>query len=139
MLKVLADLHTRSDLASKSSCPEFTVCMQDEEAELLAELARIKKEREQEAAKKAAEEAAAAQSSLQQELVRGNPLIAGKFAGGNDFQASAALGAIGSNAGGLLRVSDFVATLKGQEQGTRACCRSCCRVRVIPSRPVWWC
>ena len=59
---------------------------QDEEAELLAELARIKKEREQEAAKQAAEEAAAAQSSLQQELVRGNPLIAGKFAGGNDFQ-----------------------------------------------------
>ena len=28
-----------------------------------------------------------AQSSLQQELVRGNPLIAGKFAGGSDFQA----------------------------------------------------
>ncbi|CAK0762736.1 hypothetical protein CVIRNUC_002987 [Coccomyxa viridis] len=57
-----------------------------EEAELLAELARIKREREQEAARAAAEEAAAAQSSLQQELVKGNPLIAGKLGGGADFQ-----------------------------------------------------
>ena len=65
------------------------MCAQEaEEAELLAELARIKREREQEAARAAAEEAAAAQSSLQQELVKGNPLIAGKLGGGADFQVS---------------------------------------------------
>ncbi len=98
--------------------------MQDEEAELLAELARIKKEREQEAAKKAAEEAAVAQSSLQQELVRGNPLIAGKFAGGNDFQASTALSAIGSVAGGLLRVMGPYQ----HPQESQACCSLCCRL-----------
>ena len=61
--------------------------MQDEEAELLAELARIKKEREEEAAKRAAEEAAVAASNLQEELIRGNPLIVGKFDGkASDFQ-----------------------------------------------------
>lgn len=59
---------------------------QDEEAELLAELARIKKEREQEAAKQAAQEAAAAASTLQAELTRGNPLIASKFDKSADFQ-----------------------------------------------------
>lgn len=59
---------------------------QDEEAELLAELARIKKEREEEAAKRAAEEAAAAASNLQEELIRGNPLIIGKFDKSTDFQ-----------------------------------------------------
>ena len=63
------------------------LCMQDEEAELLAELARIKKEREEEAAKRAAEEAAAAASNLQEELIRGNPLIIGKFdKSTSDFQ-----------------------------------------------------
>lgn len=61
---------------------------QDEEAELLAELARIKKEREEEAAKRAAEEAAAAASNLQEELIRGNPLIIGKFDKSTDFQVS---------------------------------------------------
>ncbi len=60
---------------------------QDEEAELLAELARIKKEREEEAAKRVAEEAAVAASNLQEELIRGNPLIVGKFDGkASDFQ-----------------------------------------------------
>lgn len=63
------------------------MCIQDEEAELLAELARIKKEREEEAAKRAAEEAAAAASNLQEELIRGNPLIIGKFDKTSDFQA----------------------------------------------------
>ena len=61
---------------------------QDEEAELLAELARIKREREEEAAKRAAEEAAAAASNLQEELIRGNPLIIGKFDKATDFQVS---------------------------------------------------
>lgn len=59
---------------------------QDEEAELLAELERIKKEREEAAAKRAAEEAAVAASSLQEELIRGNPLIVGKFDKSSDFQ-----------------------------------------------------
>ena len=49
-------------------------------------MARIKKEREEEAAKRAAEEAAAAASNLQEELIRGNPLIIGKFDKSNDFQ-----------------------------------------------------
>lgn len=50
---------------------------QDEEAELLAELERIKKERAAEAARKAAEEAASAEASAKDELIRGNPLILG--------------------------------------------------------------
>ena len=54
------------------------------------------------------EDAAATQSSLQQELVRGNPLIAGKFAGGNDFQASIPLGAMTCDTGGLLGVMAFL-------------------------------
>ncbi|KAK9909813.1 hypothetical protein WJX75_007788 [Coccomyxa subellipsoidea] len=59
---------------------------EDEEAELLAELERIKKEREEVASKRAAEEASAAASSLQEELIRGNPLIIGKFDKSADFQ-----------------------------------------------------
>ena len=51
--------------------------LQDEEAELLAELERIKKERAAEAARKAAEEAASAEASAKDELIRGNPLILG--------------------------------------------------------------
>lgn len=47
----------------------------DDEAELLRELERIKKEREQEAAKKAAEEAAQAASEKERELISGNPLL----------------------------------------------------------------
>ncbi len=62
--------------------------MQDDEAELLAELERIKKEREEAAAKRADEEASAAASSLQEELIRGNPLIIGKFDKSADFQVS---------------------------------------------------
>ena len=58
--------------------------LQDEEAELLAELERIKKERAAEAARKAAEEAASAEASAKDELIRGNPLILG---GAAPFQA----------------------------------------------------
>ena len=65
-----------------------TAHAQDEEAELLAELARIKREREEEAAKRAAVEAAAAASNLQEELIRGNPLIIGKFDKSTDFQVT---------------------------------------------------
>lgn len=57
---------------------------QDEEAELLAELERIKKERAAEAARKATEEAASAEASAKDELIRGNPLILG---GAASFQA----------------------------------------------------
>lgn len=49
--------------------------VQDDEAELLAELARIRKEREQEAAKKAADEAMQKQATLQEEVIHGNPLF----------------------------------------------------------------
>lgn len=52
---------------------------QDDEAELLAELARIKAERAEEAARKAAAEAAAAESVNQAELLRGNPLLKEKL------------------------------------------------------------
>lgn len=51
------------------------VVVQDDEAELLAELARIRKEREQEAAKKASEEATQKQAALQEEVIHGNPLF----------------------------------------------------------------
>jgi hypothetical protein len=71
----------------------LSVCMQDEEAELLAELERIKKEREEVASKRAAEEASAAASSLQEELIRGNPLIIGKFDKSADFQVRCRIGA----------------------------------------------
>lgn len=53
----------------------------DDEAELLAELARIKKEREEEAAHKAAEEAAIQEKEERQEMMRGNPLLQDKLAG----------------------------------------------------------
>ncbi|BDA42523.1 Spliceosome-associated protein CWC15 homolog [Coccomyxa sp. Obi] len=59
---------------------------EDEEAELLAELERIKKEREEAAVKRAAEEASAEASRMQTELIRGNPLIVGKFDKSADFQ-----------------------------------------------------
>jgi hypothetical protein len=49
--------------------------VQDEEAELLAELERIKKERAEEAARKAKEEAEIAQREMHQEVARGNPLL----------------------------------------------------------------
>ena len=50
------------------------VSTQDEEAELLAELARIRKEREQEAVKKEAEAEKSRQQALQEEVIHGNPL-----------------------------------------------------------------
>ncbi len=53
----------------------------DDEAELLAELARIKQEREEVAARKAAEEAASAWKEERQEMMRGNPLLQDKLAG----------------------------------------------------------
>lgn len=49
--------------------------VQDDEAALMAELARIKKERAEEAARKAAEEAKVRQTQLQAEVAGGNPLI----------------------------------------------------------------
>lgn len=52
----------------------------DDEAELLAELARIKKEREEDAARKAAEERAAAEQAERQEMRSGNPLLQDKLA-----------------------------------------------------------
>ncbi len=69
------------------SPPTHCTCMlraaqQDEEAELLAELARIKRERAEEAARKAAEEVAANAEREEAELIKGNPLLEGKLAGG---------------------------------------------------------
>lgn len=52
---------------------------QDEEAELLAELARIKAERAEEAAKAAAADAAAEAAAAQEEFLRGNPLLKDKL------------------------------------------------------------
>ena len=52
-----------------------TLFMQDDEAELLKELNRIKAERAAEQAKQAAATAAESQTALQEELIRGNPLI----------------------------------------------------------------
>ena len=49
--------------------------LQDDEAELLAELERIKKERAEEAAKKQKEEQAEKEVQLQEEVARGNPLL----------------------------------------------------------------
>lgn len=48
---------------------------QDDEAELLAELERIKKERAEEAAKKAKAEEEAAKVEKRNEVARGNPLL----------------------------------------------------------------
>jgi protein CWC15 len=76
----------RGAIAKKGKQRSWQQCWQDDEAELLAELARIKKEREEEARKRAAEEAAAAASNRQAELTRGNPLIASKFDKSADFQ-----------------------------------------------------
>jgi len=73
-------------LASKRTQSRAVEHAQDEEAELLAELERIKKERAAEAARKTAEEAAGAEASARDELVRGNPLILG---GAAAFQARA--------------------------------------------------
>ena len=75
-----ADAQPRSIQCSPSPNPH----RQDEEAELLAELERIKKERAAEAARKATEEAASAEASAKDELIRGNPLILG---GAASFQA----------------------------------------------------
>lgn len=49
--------------------------LQDEEAELLAELERIKKERAEDAARKQKEEDAEKESQLREEVARGNPLL----------------------------------------------------------------
>lgn len=49
--------------------------LQDDEAELLAELERIKRERAEEAAKKAAAEAEAAEREEAARLATGNPLL----------------------------------------------------------------
>jgi hypothetical protein len=57
----------------------------DDEAELLAELERIKKERAEEAARKAAEAAAKADAEQQAELLRGNPLLQEKLAAQGAF------------------------------------------------------
>jgi hypothetical protein len=54
--------------------------LQDDEAELLAELERIKRERAEEAAKAAAEAAAKRSAEEQAELIRGNPLLQEKLA-----------------------------------------------------------
>ena len=61
----------------------------DDEAELLAELARIKREREEQAARKALEESAAAEAAETEETMRGNPLLQEKLAASGVQAASA--------------------------------------------------
>lgn len=58
-----------------SAVTAVTWCGQDDEAALMAELARIRKERAEEAQKQAAQEAAQRQEALQQEVATGNPLL----------------------------------------------------------------
>ena len=53
--------------------------LKDDEAELLAELERIKKERAEEAARKAAEEAAQSTAEKTEEALRGNPILQQKL------------------------------------------------------------
>ena len=60
--------------------PALRLWVQDDEAELLAELDRIKRERAEEAAKAAAEAAAKRSAEEQAELIRGNPLLQEKLA-----------------------------------------------------------
>jgi len=58
------------------SCQKAGLCLlQDDEAELLAELDRIKKERAEEAAKRRKEEDAEKETQLREEVARGNPLL----------------------------------------------------------------
>lgn len=57
------------------SPPLRSCCLQDEEAELLAELERIKKERAEEAARKQKTVDAEKESQLREEVARGNPLL----------------------------------------------------------------
>jgi len=52
---------------------------QDEEAELLAELERIRQERVEEAARKAAEDAEKAEQQFKSEVMHGNPLLQDKL------------------------------------------------------------
>mmetsp|Transcript_63508 Transcript_63508/g.149498 ORF Transcript_63508/g.149498 Transcript_63508/m.149498 type:complete len:224 (-) Transcript_63508:188-859(-) len=54
---------------------------EDETAELMRELERIKKEREEDAARKALEDQAREEQEKQEQLLRGNPLLAGGGAG----------------------------------------------------------
>lgn len=54
---------------------EILACCQDDEAELLAELDRIKRERAEEAAKKQKVEDAERETQLREEVARGNPLL----------------------------------------------------------------
>ena len=49
--------------------------MQDDEAELLAELERIKKERAEEQARKQKEETAEKEAQVREEVAMGNPLL----------------------------------------------------------------
>ena len=66
-----------SESSSSSDEEDSEEDSEDEEAALLAELQRIKRERAEEAARRAAAEEAAAAKARQQELLTGNPLLAG--------------------------------------------------------------
>ena len=76
----LREKHAESALwqvaAAGGAADTQTPCTgQDDEAALMAELARIRKERAEEAQRKAAQEAAERQEALQQEVATGNPLL----------------------------------------------------------------
>lgn len=78
-----ADIEADDDVSDDSDDSD------DDEAELLAELARIKREREEQAAHKAAEESAAAEAAEREEMMRGNPLLHEKLAASGVDIASA--------------------------------------------------
>lgn len=61
------------------------VSLQDEEAELLAELERIRQERAEEAAVLKATKAREEEEQLRAEVAAGNPLLEGKFSEHPDF------------------------------------------------------
>lgn len=73
-----------SDLRAPPQCRPSLDCslshMQDDEAELLAELERIKRERAEEAARKATQEAGLAEKEEQARMATGNPLLQEKLA-----------------------------------------------------------
>ena len=76
----------------------------DDEAELLAELQRIKAERAEEAARKAAQEAAAREAAEEAELVRGNPLLQEKLAAQGGGAGGRGGGGGGGGGGGISRM-----------------------------------
>ena len=78
-----ADLECDSDLDEEVDSQESEDEDEDDEAELLAELERIRKERQEEAARKTAEESRQHEAAERSEMLAGNPLLAEKLNASN--------------------------------------------------------